>query len=90
MAQEFTTPPAIPPTPPTPPPPTPPIPGPVQEFPAPEAPKKKNNTVWIIVAVVVVLLCCCCLVAAGIYLYNNGDQIFDLSQAPFSLAYLLS
>ncbi len=60
MAQDFTTP-----------------GGPVQEFPVPTpVPPKKNNTVWIVVAIVVVLLCCCCLVIAGVYLWNNGDNLF--------------
>jgi hypothetical protein len=71
MAQDFTPPPG---------------PAPVQEYPVqPPTPPKKNNTIWIVLAVVVVLLCCCCLVAAGVYLYNNGDRIFNLptSLAPF-------
>lgn len=74
MAQDFT---------------TPAEPGPVQEFPAPPVPvpPKRNNTVWIVVAIAVVLLCCCCLAIVLIYLYQNGDQIFDL---PRSLVPLLS
>ena len=42
---------------------------------------EKNNKLWIILAVVAVVLCCCCVVAgaAGMYLWNNGDEIFGLT-----------
>jgi membrane protein YdbS with pleckstrin-like domain len=78
MAQEFPT-------------PTPPGPGPVQEFPvSPQVPPKKNNTIWIVLAIIVVLLCCCC-VAAGIWLYFNGDQFLNnipRTLLPLVLSYL--
>ncbi len=40
--------------------------------------EKKNNTGLIIAIVVAVLLllCCCCAVA-GVFLWNNGDQILN-------------
>ena len=45
-----------------------------------EEPKKKSNVPLIIAIVVIVLLCCCCAAAgAGYYLWENGDQIFDLT-----------
>lgn len=40
-------------------------------------PPKSNRTIWIVVIVAVVLLCCCCVVLAGVWLYNNGDQILQ-------------
>jgi hypothetical protein len=61
--------------------------GPVEVFPNPTSvpPRKSNATTWIIVAVVIVLLCCCCLVVAGYFLWQNGDQWFDLTHllAPY-------
>ncbi|HSB02826.1 MAG TPA: hypothetical protein VLE49_19410 [Anaerolineales bacterium] len=48
---------------------------PISPAPVPEEPKK-NNTALIIGIVAAVLLCCCCLGIVGIYLYQNGDQIF--------------
>ncbi|MFC1878472.1 hypothetical protein ACFLZW_01035 [Chloroflexota bacterium] len=41
---------------------------------------KSNKTLIIIIVAVLVVICCCCLVGAGglWYLYQNGDQIFDL------------
>ena len=43
--------------------------------------EQKDNKVWIIVGVVAVVLCCCCVAAgaAGVYLWNNGDEIFGLT-----------
>ena len=40
-----------------------------------------NKRIWIIVAVVVLVLCCCCVLISGgaWYLWENGDEIFDLS-----------
>ena len=59
---------------------------PVQDYGTPippmGEPPKKSNTTIIIVIVALVLLCCCCLIVligGGVYLYNNGDQIFNLS-----------
>ena len=56
------------------------------EFEAPlpleEEPQQKNNTVLIIAIVLVVLLflCCCCVVESfAIWLWNNGDEIFNLT-----------
>ncbi len=61
---------------------------PVQQFPAPAPmpPRKSNATVWIIVAVVLVLLCCICLVVAGVVLWRNGDQWFNITRliTPFT------
>ncbi len=57
----------------------PPGQGPVQEFPTPApVPPKRSNTIWIVLAIVVVLLCCCCLAAVAIYLYQNGDRLFNI------------
>ena len=50
---------------------------PIDPIPAPQEPQKKSSKVWIIVLVVVLLLCCFCLVAVGVYLWFNGDQIFN-------------
>jgi len=47
-----------------------------------EAPsEKKGNKTMIIVIVVAVVLCCCCAVsAAGAwYLWESGDELFDLT-----------
>jgi len=61
---------------------------PVQDYGTPippvGEPPKKSNTTLIIVIVALVLLCCCCLIvliAGGAYLYNNGDQIFNLANS---------
>lgn len=44
-------------------------------------PPKRSNTVLIIIIIVLVLLCCCCLaVVSAWYLWNNGDEIFGLTQ----------
>ena len=43
-----------------------------------------NKTVIIVVVVLLVLCCCCVLAGAGIYLYQNGDEIMrQISQAQF-------
>lgn len=44
-------------------------------------PKKKTN-VWLIVGIVAIVLCCCLIVAGfgAKWLWNNGDEIFDLTQ----------
>jgi hypothetical protein len=34
-----------------------------------------NKTIIIVVVVLLVLCCCCALAGAGIYLYQNGDEI---------------
>jgi hypothetical protein len=48
-----------------------------------------NKTVIIVVVVLLVLCCCCALAGAGIYLYQNGDelmrQINSSSQIPWNL-----
>ena len=49
-------------------------------------PPKKSNTGLIVTIVVLVLLCCCCVsIAAGWYLWTNGDQMFGLSYNLFNL-----
>lgn len=74
------------------PPPVPPIPGSFVEPessnlppPVPHGAKKSSKT-WIIVLVVVLVLCCLCTcVSAGIYLWNNGDQIMNEMQIETSM-----
>jgi hypothetical protein len=68
------------------PPPVPPVSAP-GSFTEPESPNlpppvpggaKKSSKTWIIVLVIVIILCCLCsCAAAGIYLWNNGDQIMN-------------
>ncbi len=43
--------------------------------------EKKNNKIWLIVAVVLIVLCCCCVVVGGAvwWLWENGDDIFNLT-----------
>lgn len=42
---------------------------------------KKNNTKIIVAVVVAILLCCCCVaIGSGVYLYQNGDEIFGLTR----------
>ena len=43
--------------------------------------ENEKSKTWIIIAVVVVVLCCCCAIVSGgaWYLWENGDQIFDLA-----------
>jgi hypothetical protein len=38
---------------------------------------KNNRNMMIIGVVAVVLLCCCCAIAAGVYLWNNGDALLE-------------
>ncbi|MBN2548435.1 MAG: hypothetical protein JXB15_04720 [Anaerolineales bacterium] len=60
---------------------------PVQDYGSPippldETPKKKDNTVLIVVIVVLVVLCCCCVIVGGglgYWLWENGDELFDLT-----------
>lgn len=54
-----------------------------QELPPMSEPPKKNNKTWLIILIVVLVLCCCCVVVGGLgsYLYNNGDQIFNMTGA---------
>lgn len=42
---------------------------------------KKNNTLLVVILVVLLVLCCCCVAAgmAGWWLYNNGDELFGLT-----------
>ena len=44
-----------------------------------EPKSSSSKTIWIIVGVVIALLCCCLVIlaAAGIWLYQNGDDIVD-------------
>jgi hypothetical protein len=61
-----------------------PIPTPVQEspdLPPPMQQPKKSNKTLIIILVVVLVLCCICLplIGGGIWLYQNGDQLLDMS-----------
>ncbi|MBN1537676.1 MAG: hypothetical protein JW908_13140 [Anaerolineales bacterium] len=45
-----------------------------------EAPKKKSNTGLIIAIVVIVVLCFCCTIGGvGYYLWQNGDELFNLT-----------
>ncbi len=43
--------------------------------------KGMDSKVWIIIVVVLIVLCCCCVVAGvgGWWLWNNGDELFDLT-----------
>lgn len=52
-------------------------PPPVMPAFTPPPPVKNNRTIWIIAIVAVVLLCCCCLGVAGVWAWNNGDQILN-------------
>jgi hypothetical protein len=42
---------------------------------APPAKGGSSKTILIVVVVLLVLCCCCALVGAGVYLYQNGDEI---------------
>ena len=44
---------------------------------APPGEKKSNTGLIIAIVVAVVLLLCCCCSVAGIFLWNNGDQILN-------------
>ncbi len=70
---------------PTPPPPPspPPMPGGTMSAP-PE--KKSNKTLLIVLAVVVLLILCCCCAGAGVWLWNNGDQLLQQFSSVFSTA----
>jgi flagellar basal body-associated protein FliL len=59
--------------------------------PQPMAPPAKKSKVWLIVLIVVLLLLCCCCVGVGIYMYQNGDTIFQpiIEQLENSLSYML-
>ncbi len=47
-----------------------------------EEPPQKKPTMLIIIIVILVVLCCCCLFAlgAGSWLWNNGDELFNITQ----------
>ena len=50
---------------------------------AEEEQPKNNKKTLIIGAVVFGLLCCCCALIAGVWLWNNGDQLIQqLSYVP--------
>ncbi len=55
------------------------------DFSLPNAPldppqKKRSNTLIIVLVVIVLLLCCCAItIAGGVWLYNNGDELFSLT-----------
>lgn len=53
--------------------PTPPVAEPAQP--------KKSRT-WLIILIVVLVLCCLCaaVIAGGVWLWNNGDQLFGLTR----------
>ncbi len=54
-----------------------------------EQPKKNNKTlIIVIVAVILVLLLCCC-IGAGIWLWNNGDQLIQEMSAVLPAAAML-
>jgi len=46
-----------------------------------DAPKKKSRSVLLIIVIVLLVLCCLCVVvpSIGVYLWNNGDQLFGIS-----------
>jgi hypothetical protein len=54
----------------------------------PVEPPKKTNPWVIALVVILIVLCCCCVLAAGAgyWLWNNGDQLFGISQLFTSLA----
>jgi len=59
-----------------------PNPTPFQEspdLPPPMQQPKKSNKTLIIVLVVVLVLCCICLplIGGGVWLFQNGDQLFQ-------------
>ncbi len=57
---------------------------------AEEEQPKNNKKTLIIGAVVFGLLCCCCALIAGVWLWNNGDQLIQqLSSVPPSVMPLL-
>ena len=55
----------------------------------PPAQSGGNRTIIIVVVVLLVLCCCCALAGAGIYLYQNGDEIMrqinSTSQVPWGM-----
>lgn len=56
-----------------------PPPPPTYVTPPPPPAEKKSKTWLIVLIVALVLLCCCCTVGAGVALWQNGDEWFDLS-----------
>jgi hypothetical protein len=42
--------------------------------------EKKSSKTWLIVVVILLVLCCCCVfsTAFGVYLWRNGDRLFNL------------
>ena len=49
-------------------------------------PKKSNKTLIIVIVVLVVLCCCCVAVGGGWYLWNSGEELFDLNKVFTQLA----
>ena len=47
-----------------------------------EEPPQKKPVALIVIVVVLVVLCCCCLfmLGAGYWLWNNGDELFNVTQ----------
>ncbi|GEM_PF-1223139 len=45
-----------------------------------EQPKKNKTLIIVIVAVILFLLLCCC-IGAGVWLWNNGDQLIQGTSA---------
>jgi hypothetical protein len=51
-----------------------------------EQPKKRPTALIIIIVVLVVLCCCCLIIGPGFYyLWNNGDQLFNLTRNSLQL-----
>ncbi len=41
------------------------------------APNRQRSTIIIVVVVLLVLCCCCAAIGAGVWLWNNGDQLMQ-------------
>ena len=60
----------------------------VEEYtPIDEIPEENpNKKLWVILGIVLAVLCCCCLVVGGLgyWLWNYGDEMFDLGMQIFN------
>jgi hypothetical protein len=46
-----------------------------------EEPRRRSNTTLVVVIIILLLLCCCCaLLAAGYWLWINGDMLLEQMQ----------
>ncbi len=54
-----------------------------------EQPKKNNKTLIIVIVAVILFLLLCCCIAAGIWLWNNGDQLIQEMSAVMPAASML-